>query len=188
MAVCRLRQKRLRVRLPPPPIWGIGVIRCPFLLLGVRSSVGRSIYSALATCLLCPSVDTAGRSGCAWAVQSVRFRSGIRVRVLVGFCSAHVLAQFRLRGGMKFIPIGMADMSRRFRPQAGTAGIGTRKPASTPVGVAERWHPYRGAKGIIRFRDRGYRPDGLNHRLMSGNPTGFLELLPSFSKPGTKTA
>ena len=28
---------------------------------------------------------------------------------------------------MKFIPIGMADMSRRLRPQADTAGIGTRK-------------------------------------------------------------
>ena len=28
---------------------------------------------------------------------------------------------------MKFIPIGMADMSRRFRPQADTAGIETRK-------------------------------------------------------------
>ena len=116
--------------------------------------------------------------GSAWAVQSVRFRSGIRVRVLVGFCSAHVLAQFRVRGGMKFIPIGMADISRRLRPQADTAGIGTRKLASTPVGVAERWHPYRGAKGIIRFRDRWYRRDGLNHRLMSGNPTGFLSSFP----------
>ena len=28
---------------------------------------------------------------------------------------------------MKFIPIGMADISRRLRPQADTAGIGTRK-------------------------------------------------------------
>ena len=78
---------------------------------------------------------------------------------------------------MKFIPIGMADMSRRLRPQAETAGIGTRKSASTPVGVAGA-HPYRGAKGIIRFHDRRHRPDGLNHRLMSGNPTGFLDLLP----------
>ena len=121
-------------------------------------------------------------------MQSVRFRSGIRVRVSVGFCSAHVLAQFRLRGGMKFIPLGMADISRRLRPQADTAGIGTRKPASTPVGVAERWHPYRGAEGIIRFHDRWYRPDGLNHRLMSANPTGFLDLLPSFPKPGTKNS
>ena len=53
----------------------------------------------------------ASRQGCRCprrrAVQSVRFRSGIRGRVLVGFCSAHVLAQFRLRRGMKFIPIGM---------------------------------------------------------------------------------
>ena len=116
-------------------------------------------------------------------MQSVRFRGGIRVRVLVGFCSAHVLVQFQLRGGMRFIPIGMADISRRLRPQADTAGIGTRKLASTPVGVAERWHPYRGAKGFIRFRDRWYRPDGLNHRLMSGNPTGFLDRLPSFPNP-----
>ena len=28
---------------------------------------------------------------------------------------------------MKFIPIGMADISRRLRPQADTAGIGMRK-------------------------------------------------------------
>ena len=96
-----------------------------------------------------------------------------------GICLAQAsgCAIFRLRGGMKFIPIGMADISRRLRPEADTAGIGTRKLASTPVGVAERWHPYRGARGIIRFRDRWYRPDGLNHRLMSGNPTGFLDLL-----------
>ena len=46
---------------------------------------------------------------------------------------------------MKFIPIGMAGMSRRLRPQADTAGIGTRKlffdpgrgsqSAGTPTGV-----------------------------------------------------
>ena len=46
---------------------------------------------------------------------------------------------------MKFIPIGMADISRRLRPQADTAGIGTRKlffdpgrgrrGAGTPIGV-----------------------------------------------------
>ena len=89
---------------------------------------------------------------------------------------------------MEFIPIGMADISRRLRPQADTAGNRNAKTSfSTPVGVAERWlgvwgHPYRDAKGIIRFRDRWYRPDGLNHRLMSGNPTGFLDLLPSFRK------
>ena len=46
---------------------------------------------------------------------------------------------------MKFIPIGMADISRRLRPQADTAGIGTRKlffdpgrgrrAPGTPIGV-----------------------------------------------------
>ena len=61
-----------------------------------------------------------------------------------------MLAQFRLWGGMKFIPIGMADISRRLRPQADTAGIGTRKSASTPVGVAEGT-PIGVQKGFFDF-------------------------------------
>ena len=52
---------------------------------------------------------------------------------------------------MKFIPIGMADMSRRFRPQAGTAGIGTRKVFFDPGRVADAGTPIGVQKGLFDF-------------------------------------
>ena len=49
-------------------------------------------------------LGTLRRAGSAWAVQSVTFSGQIGVRVLVDFCSAHVLAQNRLWHGLTFHP------------------------------------------------------------------------------------
>ncbi len=68
-------------------------------------------------------------------------------------------------------PVGMPDISRRLRPKADTAGTEAEKARSTPTGVAELWHPFRVRRALERD-NRGYRPLGLNPRLISLTPVG----------------